>query len=715
MNLIAQVVFYLWIPVIIFIFSKLPARRAAVVALITGWLFLPQAIIEMPGIPDYKRTTATSVGVFLGLLAFAPGRIRALQPRWFDLPMIIWCFAPSMSSLANDLGPYDAAACLLDQLVTWGLPYLVGRACLGDAEGLKELGSGIVIGGLVYVPLTLIEMRMSPQIHSWVYGFAPSSFVNVVRFGGYRPVVFMRDGLELGMWMVAASLTAYWLWAGGVLKRIRGIPFIILLALLVVITILCKSTGAILLMFVGIAILWSAVRLRTRLAVWVLLLLTPLYCEVRATGQWDGKILVNMSKDSAGEERAGSLEFRLANEDMLAEKALQRPVFGWAGWGQARVYDKDGKDLTITDGFWIIALGNYGIVGLTSITLVFLLPLTWFALKFPPRTWNAPGLAPAAVLSVLLTLYMIDNLSNGMINLIYITASGALLGALPKLEETEHSSEIGHSFGHALELEAAAEAATGTEEHDLFREAERAWKAALEPPDGDPSIPPDRDQDRAQGYSRLGQCLLRLERHREAAEALAHALELRAAVMDRAVDDPAARQSFADALEELAWVLATTPDPAVRNPARAVTHASQAARLFPENPSYHRILGAGLCRLGDWPAAILALGRASALSRGGDPFDHLLMAIALAGRGDLEAAKESLGRAERVVDARVTYRPEWQLLHAEAVARVTADLVSAGEVQRQSEGSSELPELPDLRPPQPDATAALPGPPPGGP
>jgi hypothetical protein len=197
MNPIAYIVFFSWIPVIFVTFSKLPARRATVVALLTAWLFLPQATFELPGLPDYKRTTATSIGILLALIAFAPDRLRALRLRWFDLPMLIWCLSPSMSSLANDLGPYDAASMLLDQLVTWGLPYLVGRACLGDSEGVRELSVGIVIGGLSYVPLALIEMRLSPQLHHWAYGFAASSFSNVERYGGYRPVVFMKDGLEV--------------------------------------------------------------------------------------------------------------------------------------------------------------------------------------------------------------------------------------------------------------------------------------------------------------------------------------------------------------------------------------------------------------------------------------------------------------------------------------------------------------------------------------
>jgi tetratricopeptide (TPR) repeat protein len=689
MNPITYLVLFSWIPVIFVIFSKLPARRATIVALVTAWLYLPQAIFDLPAMPDFKRTTATSIGILLALMVFAPDRLRALRLRWFDLPMLIWCLSPSISSLANDLGPYDAASMLLDQLVTWGLPYLIGRACLGDSEGLRELSVGIVVGGLSYVPLALIEMRLSPQLHSWVYGYNPrSDFEATIRYGGFRPQIFMASGLEVGMYMVAASMVGYWLWSSGMLNRIRGVPFKGPLVLLVVTTILCKSTGALALMVAGIAVLWVAKRLGTRLPAVGLVLIAPLYCAVRSAGVWDGRVLVAISSDSAGADRAGSLEFRLDNEDKLINKAMERPVFGWAGWGRARVFDKDGKDLTVTDGLWIIALGNHGVVGLTALTLVFILPLTWFAIRYPPRKWNAPGLAPAAVLAVILALYMIDNLSNAMTNLIYITAAGALLGAMSNLGKTDQSYEIDHSYQYALELDAIAESAISVEAHTLHGEAERAWRAVLEPPEGEAPILPDQDNERAHGYSRLGRWLTLLGRYREGAEALACALDLRAGRMDRASDQLEACQQYADALNDLAWALATCPDPTGRDPAKAAALAGRAAKLFPENPGYHRTLGAASCRSRDWSAAILALGRSFTLSRGGDHFDHLLMAIALAGRGDVEAAKESIRCAERAA-ARAASSPEWAVMHAEAVAFLTAEIVSVGEGSRALEASAE--------------------------
>jgi O-antigen ligase len=137
------------------------------------------------------------------------------------------------------------------------------------------------------------------------------------------------------------------------------------------------------------------------------------------------------------EERADSIEGRLENEDMLIEKASLRPWFGWGGWGGWRVYDpKTGEDITVSDGMWVIALGEKGMVGLVSVTAVVLLPFALFLRRVPARYWStAAGGAPAA-LALLLMLYSIDNLFNAMLNPIYLLAAGGLSGfyvAAPQL------------------------------------------------------------------------------------------------------------------------------------------------------------------------------------------------------------------------------------------------------------------------------------------
>src|SRR3712207_282037 len=185
-----------WIPLVLYFFMRFPPQRALIISFIGAWLFLPLAEFPLPGLPDYTKMSATCYGILLATLLFDPKIITAFVPGWVDIPMIIWCLCPFASSVTNGLGPYDGATAVLAQIVTWGIPYFLGRVYLNDLAGLRQLGIGIFIGGLVYVPFCLFELRMSPNLHRWIYGFTPNvDFSQAIRYGGYRPTVFMSHGL----------------------------------------------------------------------------------------------------------------------------------------------------------------------------------------------------------------------------------------------------------------------------------------------------------------------------------------------------------------------------------------------------------------------------------------------------------------------------------------------------------------------------------------
>lgn len=243
---------YGWIAVVLALFSALPARRAAIVSFIGAWLFLPQGAFALQGLPDVTRITVTSFSVLLGVLLFDAGRLMQYRPSWVDLPMVIWYACPLASSITNGLGAYDGFSTILQRLATWGAPYLIGRLYFNTLPALRELAIGILIGGLIYVPLCLIEVRFSPQLHRWVYGQRHFDFSQTYRWGGYRPTVFMQHGLMVALWMISATLVAAWLWMSGSLKRLSSIPISVLFGALLVTSILCKSAGALALMMVGL-------------------------------------------------------------------------------------------------------------------------------------------------------------------------------------------------------------------------------------------------------------------------------------------------------------------------------------------------------------------------------------------------------------------------------------------------------------------------------
>ncbi|WP_299484599.1 O-antigen ligase domain-containing protein [Acaryochloris sp. IP29b_bin.137] len=435
MNLLVLLVMLGWIPFVLYLFKQLPVQRALVLSFIGAWLFLPQVSFPLPGLPDLTKMAATCYGIVLATFIFDAKRFRRFQWSWIDLPMVIWCLCPLASSLTNGLGLYDGLAQALNQTVTWGFPYFLGRLYLGNLGGLKQLAIGMIIGGILYVPLCLLEVRLSPQLHRWIYGYHAHSFEQTMRLGGFRPTVFMEHGLMVGVWMMSATLMAIWLWRAGTLTQLWNISMIWWILALGVTFILVKSTGAYALLLISLVLLFAVSWMRSSLAIWLIAVLMAGYLTVSSTGLLTPtytRPLIATASQITGPERAASLSFRLQNERLLSAKARVRPVFGWGGWGRARVYDQQGRDISVTDSLWIIAFGNHGLVGLISLMTTLVLPILILVRRIPVGNWTHPAAAPVAALSVAVIIYGLDCLVNAMVNPVFALAAGGLSGLAVK-------------------------------------------------------------------------------------------------------------------------------------------------------------------------------------------------------------------------------------------------------------------------------------------
>ena len=107
-----------------------------------------------------------------------------------------------MSSLVNGFGLYFALSASVGHFIKLGLPYLIGRLYYCDEGGQRELAIGILIGSLIYVPLCLYEIRMSPSLHLNLYGYFHTDFAATRRGGGFRPGPLPADALAKleGIW-----------------------------------------------------------------------------------------------------------------------------------------------------------------------------------------------------------------------------------------------------------------------------------------------------------------------------------------------------------------------------------------------------------------------------------------------------------------------------------------------------------------------------------
>ena len=316
MNVIAHIVMAVWIPAVLVLFAVLPSRRAVIASFLAAWLFLPMATYPLPFLPDYTKMSATCAGVFIATVIFDVKRVVRFKPSWADVPMVLFCLFPFVTSNERN-SRYDGVSDMLSNVITWAFPYFIGRIYFNDARGLRELAMGMFIGGLLYIPLCLFEVRMSPQLHNLVYGFFPRMVQ--VRDGGWRPSVFMDGGLQVGMWMTAASLVGIWQWKTGTLKKMWGVSATWLLVGLMVTTILCRATGG---LGTGARTGRDVVDSANEFT------LGPgLPGDDRADVHrfaidrdlaWRARISLARMVNS---DRADSLKFRLDNEDLLAAKA----------------------------------------------------------------------------------------------------------------------------------------------------------------------------------------------------------------------------------------------------------------------------------------------------------------------------------------------------------------------------------------------------------
>ncbi len=417
-----------WVPFTVILFCNLKPHRAVLISVIGGILFLPQTGYALSGLPDFTKQTAIALGIILGGELSGKRSTFVFKITRLDAPMIIWCLSPIFSSLSNGLGLYDGISSTFYQSFFWGVPYFAGRIYFRDMVAVRELCYGIVAGGLLYMPLCLYEVRMSPQLSKDLYGFFPHSWQQHFRYGSFRPIVFMQHGLMVSLWMASSSVVIFWIWQSKQLKHIKGVPVSVVFLSLAVTCILCKSVNGVFALVVGCSLYFVRGREGSSSVTWLLLLI-PLYLFFRMNDIVTVTDLQEIASKYLDDKRVQSFSVRLIQEDLFFERALDRPWFGWGGYSRGKPIDPEtGKEMSIViDSLWIIVMRSRGFVGLIALFSAMLIG-PWLVLR---RIKHHPGVTEddllLVVLSLIVTLFMIDSLQNGMLNYVYILTSGVLL------------------------------------------------------------------------------------------------------------------------------------------------------------------------------------------------------------------------------------------------------------------------------------------------
>jgi tetratricopeptide (TPR) repeat protein len=104
-------------------------------------------------------------------------------------------------------------------------------------------------------------------------------------------------------------------------------------------------------------------------------------------------------------------------------------------------------------------------------------------------------------------------------------------------------------------------------------------------------------------------------------------------------------RSDAGLQNEVAWLLATCPQPKLRDPSQAVERAKKAVVLAPKVGGYWNTLGVAQYRVGDWKSAVEALEKARELPGGGDADTWLFLAMAHRKQGNADQSRTAYDRA----------------------------------------------------------------------
>jgi hypothetical protein len=319
---------------------------------------------------------------------------------------------------------YDVGSLFIN-IMSGLLPFFVARKLLASPESHVVLLKVLVVVVLGYSLLVLWEVRMSPQLNRQIYGFGTRQWVQHLRSDGFRPMVFLNHGLKVGVVLATGVLAAAALARIGQGRKplIWGL---LISAYLMAVLVLSKNVGATILATLALPVmLLLGARLRVLIAAG-LSAIVLLYPMARSTGLMPTEGIVGVLSNVVAQERINSLGFRLRMEDILLEKANDRPIFGWGNWGRSRVFDDLGRDISSTDGTWVITFGERGWVGYLAFFGLLTLPVILLALR------KREGVVePAtACLALILAVNMVDLIPNSGISPITWLMAGALVGRL---------------------------------------------------------------------------------------------------------------------------------------------------------------------------------------------------------------------------------------------------------------------------------------------
>jgi O-antigen ligase/polysaccharide polymerase Wzy-like membrane protein len=441
-NIVAYIALIIWPILTIFFIKRNGFQKGLILSLLGSYMFLPAAFsIDFPGIPAINKYNITSLTFILYMLV--TGKRFGINSLSILLKLILLGFllSPFLSAVTNKesylfipgITLYDGLSQSVDNFL-YIFPFIVGARYFRTFDSQIIVFKYFSIAAIIYAIFAFYEIRMSPQLHTQVYGYFPHEWIQQYRQGGFRAVVFIGHGLLVALFLslgFAFLLTLH-------KTRIRILPIKngILVLFLLAAVIFSKTLSALLFaIFVYVMLIYAGSKLvhKATIAIMALVITYPLLSITNTFPH--NKIISYASMIS--EPRAESLEFRFKHEKMLLEHAKNKPLFGWGSWGRNRIYDPEtGKDLSVTDGKWIVVFGTRGWFGFL-IEFAFIVITIIVAYKAQQRIpiKNRQESIVLAGHALIVSLIMLDQIPNTSIVPLYWFVIGCLLGRSDELNK----------------------------------------------------------------------------------------------------------------------------------------------------------------------------------------------------------------------------------------------------------------------------------------
>lgn len=374
-NLLATLMLVIWPVVIWRLFVALPPGRALIWSLLGAYLLLPPppAGFDFPLMPPLDKSGLPNIAVLIVVFFVLPQKPKLMPEstlgKWlvalFVLSPVATVFTngePLVFTETYIRGLYlqDAIAQPVNKLIVV-ISFLLARALLRTREDQRDLLLALLIGGLAYSVPILLEVRLSPQLNNWVYGYYQHLFSQTIRGNGFRPMVFLYHGIWLAYFVLTALLAGLALWKSDH-GRTRA-KYLIAVFYLAAVLVLCKTLATLVYATAaGLLIVVLGTRSQLRVAA-LLAILTLAYPVMKSAGLVPTDAILAQA-EAVSAERAQSLNFRIENEDVLLERAMIKPLFGWGIWGRNHLHDPTtGVITSVSDGYWIIVMGVWGWAG----------------------------------------------------------------------------------------------------------------------------------------------------------------------------------------------------------------------------------------------------------------------------------------------------------------------------------------------------------------